>query len=223
MPRSNRVRAELALLLGAVGTLVAQPAAGQDFDAQLKWTAAKVVHYRIVGDFTGRMMIMQGKYTLQSAEITDHLEVELDWDNQEMVILGTPVVRNAPTKFAAGDTGGGPPGLSCPPLRMAKPAEFASVTRVTAMSILLVIEFQQQMGEGAIPWTGPTASGKCGDAWDPALPSTETLDVQLQLPPGMMLAMSPEQSGYDRSKDGKSLLPKPENGWSWVITPSIVR
>jgi hypothetical protein len=222
MSSANRLRVALSLLLATLGALVAQRAAGQDLDAMTKWTAAKVVHYRIVGDFTGTMMIMQGKYTLQNAAVTDHIEVELNWDNQEMVILGTPVVRNAPTKFPAIDTGG-PPGLSCPPLRMAKPPEFASVTRVTAMFVLLTIEFQQQTGEGALPWTGPTASGNCGDAWDPAVSSTETLDVQLQLPPGMMLAMPPEQSGYDLSKDGKSLLPKPENGWSWVITPSIVK
>jgi len=25
------------------------------------------------------------------------------------------------------------------------------------------------------------------------------------------------------SKDGKSLLPKPENGWAWTITPTIVK
>jgi hypothetical protein len=35
--------------------------------------------------------------------------------------------------------------------------------------------------------------------------------------------MPRESTGYDLSKDGKSLIPKPENGWSWVITPSIVR
>jgi hypothetical protein len=219
----RRVPDWLPMLLGALGAFLPHRAAGQDFDAQLKWTAAKVVHYRIVGDFTGTMMTFQGRYTRQSAAVTDHLEVEFDWDNQEMVILGTPVFRNAPSKFASIDTGGALPGLSCPPLRMTKPPEFASVTHVTAMSIMLTIEFQQQTGEGAIPWTGPVASGKCGDAWDPAVSSTETLDVQLQLPPGMMLGMTPEQSGYDHSKDGKSLLPKPENGWAWVITPTIVK
>jgi len=50
-----------------------------------------------------------------------------------------------------------------------------------------------------------------------------TQTVDLQLPPGMMLAMPPEQTDYTRSKDGKSLIPRPENGWTWVITPSIVR
>ena len=39
----------------------------------------------------------------------------------------------------------------------------------------------------------------------------------------MMLAMSADSRGYDLSPDGKSLVPKPENGWSWVITPTIVK
>jgi hypothetical protein len=222
MSCENCLRSELTLLLAALGALVAEPAAAQDLDAMLKWTEAKVVHYRIAGDATGRMVLQQGVHTVRSAAVTDHIEFEFDWDNQAMVILGNPVLRNTPMKFAANDATPLEMG-ACPPARVEGVPEFASVTRVTAMSVLLEIEFKQQTAGGAIPWDGGRAEGKCGDAWDPASPSTETLTVQLQLPPGMMLAMPPEQSGYDLSKDGKSFLPKPENGWSWVITPSIVK
>ena len=217
-----RLRPALSVLLPALGILLAWPAAGQDYDAMAKWTAAKVVHYKIVGDVAGTMVILQGAHTQQSAALTDHIEFEFDWDNQEMAILGTPVIRNVPTKFAA--IASGPPGIgTCPPPRIEGTAEFASVTRVTAVSVLLQIELKQQTAGGALPWTGARAEGKCGDEWDPASPSEETMEVQLQLPPGMMLAMSADSRGYDLSKDGKSLVPKPENGWSWVITPTIVR
>lgn len=195
-------------------------AAGQDLDAQLKWTEAKVVHYRIAGDFFGKMRVLGGEHTIRNAEISDHIEFEFDWDNQEMTLLGTPVLRNTPTKLGAIDPS---PIEGCPPVRIDKPAEFASVTRVTAMSILLKIEFTQQAAEGALPWIGRNANSKCGDVWDPSGPASGTQTVDLQLPPGMMLALPPEQSGYTLSKDSKSLIPKPQNGWAWVITPTIVK
>jgi len=196
-----------------------RPAAGQDFEAQLKWTEAKVVHYKIVGDYTGKMGILSGAHTMRNAEISDHIELEFDWDNQEMTLLGTPVLRNTPTRLGAIDPS---PIEGCPPVRVDKPAEFASVTRVTAMSVLLKIEFTQQAAEGALPWIASTNS-KCGDLWDSSAPGSATQTVDLQLPHGMFLAMPKEQSGYDISKDGKSLIPRPENGWAWVITPSIVK
>jgi hypothetical protein len=220
MARENGLRAEHLLLLAALGAFVAQPAAGQDLDAMTKWTEAKVVHYKITGDFTGKMRILGSEHTIRNAEISDHLEFELDWDNQEMKLLGTPVLRNAPTKLGAIDPS---PIEGCPPVRIEKPAEFASITKVTAMSVLLKIEFTQQSAEGALPWGSDTGGGRCGDVWERSAASSGTETVDLQLPPGMMLAMPPEQTGYLRSKDGKSLLTKPENGWTWAITPSIVR
>ncbi len=220
MSRANCLRVALSLLLATVGVLVAQPAAGQDLDAMTKWTAAKVVHYKIIGDFAGKVVILHGEHTLRNGMVTDHVEFEFDWDNQEMTLLGTPVMRNAPTKLGAIDPS---PIEGCPPPRIAKAPEFATVTQVKAMSVLLQIEFNQQSGEGALPWISERASSKCGDLWDPSTSASLTQTVELQLPHGMMLAMPPEQSGYDLSKDAKSLLPKPENGWSWVITPSIVR
>jgi hypothetical protein len=195
-------------------------AASQDLDAQLKWTEAKVVHYRIAGDFSGKMRVLGGEHSIRNAEVSDHIEFEFDWDNQEMTLLGTPVLRNTPTKLGAIDPS---PIDGCPPVRIEKPAEFASITKVTAMSVLLKIEFTQQPAEGALPWGSDTGGGKCGDVWERSAASSGTQTVDLQLPPGMMLAMPPEQTGYTRSKDGKSLIPRPENGWSWVITPSIVK
>ncbi len=220
MPRENPWRATRFLLLAGVSALVVRPAAAQDLDAQVKWTEAKVVHYKIVGDYTGTMTILHGTNSLRNAPVSDHLEFEFDWDNQEMALLGTPVLRNVATKVGTIEM---PAGMECPPVRLEAPPEFATVTKVTAVSVLLQIELKSQLGRGAIPWTGNTSSGKCGDAWDPAAPSEETTTLNLQLPPGMMLAMAPEMTGYDRSKDGKSMLTKPENGWSWVITPNIVR
>lgn len=188
----------------------------------VKWAEAKVVHYRIAGDFSGKMRILGGTHTIRHAEVSDHIEFEFDWDNQEMKLLGTPVLRNTATKLGVIDAP--PPDLlGCPPARIEAPPEFGTVTRVTAVSVLLQIELKSQSAGGALPWVGETSGGKCGDLWDQSTPAEGEFQVQLQLPPGMMLAMPAESTGYDVSKDGKSLLTKPEKGWSWTITPSIVR
>ena len=207
-------------LVALVALFSPHRATSQDLDAQLKWTAAKVVHYRIAGDFSGKMRILGGEHTIRNAEVSDHIEFEFDWDNQEMTLLGTPVLRNFPTKLGAINPA---PIEGCPPVRIDKPAEFASVTRVTAMSVLVKIEFTQLSAEGALPWAPEHGGGKCGDLWDSSASGSATQTVDLQLPHGMFLAMPKEQSGYDISKDGKSLIPRPENGWAWVITPIIVK
>jgi hypothetical protein len=224
LPRSreHRLSPSRALLLSALGALVAVSAAGQDLDAMTKWTEAKVIHYLIVGDFAGKMGILNGAHTIRHAAIADRIELEFDWDNQGMAILGSPVLRNAPTKLGAIDPP--PPDITgCPPARIDEAPEFATAIRVTAAFVLLQIELKQQSAAGALPWLGERGMGRCGDSWDPSLSAEATFEVQLQLPPGMLLAMPPESTGYDLSKDGKSLLSKPENGWSWVITPTIVR
>jgi hypothetical protein len=221
MPRENRLRAALSLLLPTLGMLLARPAAGQDnLDAMTKWTEAKVVHYRIAGDFAGKMRILGGTHTIRHAEVTDHVEFEFDWDNQEMKLLGTPVVRNFPTKLGTIDQS---PVEGCPPARIDAAPEYATLTRVTAQFVQLTLEFTQRSAAGALPWVHETSGGKCGDLWDQSAAGEGSFEVSLQVLPAMMLAMPAAARGFDVSKDGKTMLPRPENGWAWAITPSIVR
>jgi len=212
----------LAPLCAVFGFLQARPAAGQgyDLDAQLKWDAAKVLHYRIMGDYSGGMLILRGSQASRGGSVTDRVEVEFDWDNQGKAIVGAPTVRNFPTNVVA--VGGGPEGLGCPAPRMVKPPEFATVTRVSATGNQLRIEFTSLSGEGAVPWMRNSSSSGCGDIWDPAAPISGTGSLELQFYPAMMLAMGPA-AGDIVSKDGKSFVSKSVDGWSWVMTPTIVR
>lgn len=221
MTTGSSARAVLPLFLAALGAVLPRPAAGQaDLDAQLKWTEAKVVHYRIAGDFGGKMRVLGGTHTIRHAEVTDHVEFEFDWDNQEMKLLGTPVLRNFPTKLGTIDQS---PVEGCPPARIDAAPEYATLTRVTAQSVLLTVEFTRRSAAGALPWVQETSGGKCGDIWDQSAAGEGSFEVSLQVLPAMMLAMPAAARGFDVSKDGKTMLPKPENGWSWAITPTIVR
>lgn len=111
----------------------------------------------------------------------------------------------------------------CPPARIDAPPEYATLTKVTAQSVQLTVEFSPRSAAGALPWVHETSAGKCGDIWDQLAAGEGTFEVSIQVLPAMMLAMPAASRGVDVSKDGKTMLPKPENGWSWAITPSIVR
>jgi hypothetical protein len=82
------MRALLAALIVTAG--FASPASGQDVDAMARWTAATVIRYRVVGEYSGAQNGL--------AEVTDRLEFDFDWDQTEMKIVGKPVIRNFPTK-----------------------------------------------------------------------------------------------------------------------------
>jgi hypothetical protein len=50
----------------------------QDINAMARWTSLKVVHYRVVGEFSGP--IDEGGI---SARVIDSVDIEFDWDQIE--------------------------------------------------------------------------------------------------------------------------------------------
>ena len=87
----------LLLVLMFVGC--ACPAWAQDTDAMLKWTEAKVVHYRVVGEFSRTIGILaEDGPSGGNAPVTDRVEIEFDWNQENNKIVGKPVIRNFPTK-----------------------------------------------------------------------------------------------------------------------------
>ena len=203
------------LLLGL--SMPDQLAVAQDLDAQLKWTEAKVIHYRLTGDYAGKAVLLAGWGLSKEADVTDHVEIEFDWDNQESQLIGKAVIRNSPTKLVPIEP---PAGASstCPPIRVDGAYEFSTFMSVTVVFPAMAFEVTQQRPGGAIPYDGNRAGGRCGDAWDQHEPAEQRSTMPFQLLPAMMLAMP----GIPISKDGKSLIVKGE-GWSWIITPSIVK
>ena len=71
-----------------------QPAAGQSADEIARWTAAKVVHYHMVGVYDGPAVIAYRR-TAGQATVTDRVEIDLDWDVKANAIVGEPKIVNA--------------------------------------------------------------------------------------------------------------------------------
>jgi hypothetical protein len=97
VPFRIRALAVLVLLIG----LTTAPVAAQDVDAMAKWTAYTVVHYKVVGEYSGLAPVLVAKSLNRQAQVTDRVEFELDWNQQEFKLVGTPVVRNFPSKLGA--------------------------------------------------------------------------------------------------------------------------
>jgi hypothetical protein len=75
--------------------LAAQPSPSRspDADAIARWTAAKVVHYHMVGVYDGPAVIAYREPAGQ-ATVTDRVEIDLDWDTKANAIVGEPKIVN---------------------------------------------------------------------------------------------------------------------------------
>jgi hypothetical protein len=205
------------LLLIPVFVMFAQPAFAQDVDAMAKWTALTVVHYRVVGEFTGPADILSlvPKFPVSiSAAVTDRVDIEFDWNQQEMKLVGKPVIRNSPSK-----TGAIAPRQGCPATKVDGAFEFATVLTLKEAPGGLALEIRRDHAGGAVPLPGAeSGSALCGHGWDQIAPKATTHTEGLVVPPAMALAVP---GVFPISTDKKSLIVRPKGpGWTWTYTPT---
>jgi hypothetical protein len=207
----------------AVRTVVAQ-----DIDAMAKWTAYQIVHYKVVGEFSGEVLVFKGAKGFSArAAASDRIEVEFDWNQQEFNLVGKPVIRNFPTKLGALI-----PPTKCGPPTVKGTFEHVTGLELTApealrMSGALVINVRRDLPGGAIPHQDEDE--KCS-AVDVAAATSETATLGIMAIPGMFLAM-PAAATKEMSvtPDKKSIVSAPGQkgasnyGWTWTYTPTGVK
>lgn len=220
--RSRLFACALAAIVPLI-TLAASPAFAQDIDAAARWMDLKIVHYRVVGEFSGEARILGDikspfPYLASTdASVTDRVEIEFDWDQEEMKLTGKPAIRNFPTNAGALAQVAG-----CPATKVEGVFEFATVLVLKDGAALgtVGLDIRRDYVGGATPRlkSDEGGGGACGDAWDTAAPKSVTdSDTTLGVPPAMMLAMPSE--AYPLSEDGKSIILK-KKGWTWTFTPT---
>jgi hypothetical protein len=217
------------LFFGALFLLCARPAWAQDQDAMLKWTEAKVVHYRVVGEFSGKVRIFLGGKNLPSL-VTDRVEIEFDWNQEQNKLVRPPVIRNFPST-----AGAILPDLGCPASKVSGGFEFTTVLslkdhpdetmRMTGAGLIMESRRDHPGGEG--PLLPASASQSCGAKWEKVDAKSVTSTDTLKVPLAMMLAMG-KFGGGNLTPDGKSLVEKPKpgeanEGWTWTFTPTVVK
>jgi hypothetical protein len=200
-------------------------------DAMLKWTEAKVVHYRVVGEFSRTVGILaeDGPFG-GKAPVTDRVEIEFDWNQENNKIVGKPVIRNFPSTVGAIQ-----PAPGCPRAKLTAGFEFVTVLglkdiadenlRMAAAAVTMEVRRDHPAAE--IPLMPYGADGVCGSIWGKVAAKSVTESETLGVPLAMMLAMG-KAGGANITPDGKSLVEKSEPtasnaGWTWTYTPTIVK
>jgi len=217
------------LVLVSLFVLCGRPAWAQDMDAMLKWTEAQVVHYKVVGEFSGNVLIFLGGKNLPSP-VTDRVEIEFDWNQADNKLVRPPVIRNLPSTA-------GPilPALGCPASKVSGAFEFTTVLslkdhpdetmRMTGAGLIMESRRDHPAGEG--PLLPASSSQSCGATWEKVAAKSVISTEVLKVPLAMLLAMG-KAGGGNVTPDGKSLVEKFEPGtanagWTWTFTPTVVK
>lgn len=208
--------------VGVLTVMTPAWASAQDLDAMSKWATAKVIHYHVVGDFSGAAKILKGKGHDVPGKVSDHVEIDFDWDQMQQKMAGDPVFKNFPTKVESMERLEG-----CPAARVDGPYEYFTFQSASAMAVMFELRGKRDLPAGSLPGVKNENDehAKCGEIWLAIPSSTEPVTARMQLGPGMMLAM-PATPGLEMeiTKDHKSFIQKVNtDGWVWTMTPTIVK
>jgi hypothetical protein len=196
--------------------VVPSRAHAQDMDAMSKWATAKVIHYHVVGDFSGATKVLKGKEAALDGTVADHVEIDFDWDQMQQKLASDPVFKNFPTKIESLDKA---PACAAP--KLSGPFEYFTFQSVRAMAVMFTFEGRRELPAGSFQYQA--VEGGCGTVQAPA--ASEPVTARMQLGLGMMLAV-PATPGFEMeiSKDRKSFIQKINtDGWVWTMTPTVVK
>lgn len=199
-----------AALAGAPVALArAQSAEGS---AIAKWTAAKVVHYRMAGVYEGPAIIAYREPAGQ-ATVTDRVEIELDWDLEASTIAGQPTIVNTATEVRELRN----THASCPAPSPNGPYDHLDVKRVTALGAALELH-----GTRSFPSIRVVAG--CQGVQEPrTVPPWEQEVVERMVVPSPLMLAAPAGSDANLtvSADKASFTIK-SGAWTWTYTPTVV-
>jgi len=204
----------------------ARPVWAQDTDAMLKWTETKVVHYRAVGEFSGTLKILPRA----EAAVTDRVEIDFDWSQEENKLVGNPAIKNFPSK-----TGAISPMLGCPAPKVSGAFEFTTILSLKDQpdetlrmaTPGLVMEGRRDYPASEVPLLPSSAAAACGSTWEKLAAKSETFSEVFTVPLAMLLAMG-KMGGENVAPDGKSFVYRfqagtANAGWTWTYTPTVVK
>jgi hypothetical protein len=202
------MRAIIALsLLGASAAHAQQ----MDMDAMMKWGAADVVRYHIVGVYQGKPIIANGGAA--RADVTDRVVIDFTWKLSEMKLIGAATFQNSKTTLT-NPVDYEPKCL--PPVLKGEYEHYEVLSIKEGLSGSL--EFQVQTKYPVVEIAQfCTASRKAV----PAKTDTRAEEFVVISPVTFGMPL-PDSDDLRISKDKKSLIAM-KDGWTWTYTPSIVQ
>jgi hypothetical protein len=184
-----------------------------DMAAVAKWSAAKVVHYRITGTYKGTTPVAP-RAVYGAVEVTDRITLEVDWDIRANAVIGTPRFTNAPSTVARTTPGK----ADCPPPTIEGAYEHLEVTAAVAHPAGLELKGTRAYPTADIPSEWPASC-----TTKRALATREDVTEVVAIPSPMLLVTP---GGVNRNltvaADRKSFTLKGRT-WSWTYTPTLVK
>jgi hypothetical protein len=195
-------------LAGATVTRAQPPGA----DAIARWTAAKVVHYRMVGVYDGPAVIAYREPAGQ-ATVTDRVEIELDWDLKAGAIVGEPKIVNAAAEVRELRN----THASCPAPAPNGPYDHFDLKTLAAAGGALELK-----GTRSFP-SIKVVSG-CQGVQEPRTVAAWEQEVveRLVVPSPLMLAAPAGSDGNLTVSADKTSFTIAGGAWTWTYTPTIV-
>ena len=212
----RKVIVSVAFLLAVL--LSASRASAQDMAEMQKWATAKLIHYHVVGDFSGKATVLKTKDVDVGdvgGKVLDHVEIDFDWDQMQQTLAADPTFKNSPTKVESLDP------TNCAAAKLNGPFEYFTFQSVRATAVMLALQGKRDLPPGSFQTQSEQGCGKVVET--PAI--SEPVSARMQVPQPMMLAM-PATPGLEMeiSKDHKSFIQKINtDGWVWTMTPTMVK
>ena len=194
-------------LLGASAAHAQQ----MDMDAMMKWGAADLIHYHIVGVYQDKPLIASGGAA--RADVTDRVVIDFTWKLSEMKLVGAATFQNSKTTLT-NPVDYEPKCL--PPVLKGEYEHYEVLSIKEGLSGSL--EFQVQTKYPVVEVAQfCTASRKAV----PAKTDTRAEEFVVISPVTFGMPL-PDSDDLRISKDKKSLIAK-KDGWTWTYTPSMVQ
>jgi hypothetical protein len=205
----RRTLAIVAASLAATATAHAQQA---DADAIARWTAARVVHYHMVGVYDGPAVIAYNEPAGQ-ATVTDRVEIDLDWDVQASTIVGEPKIVNAASEVRELRN----TASSCPPPVPNGPYDHFDVKTVTASRGALELKGTRRFPEIRV------VSGCQGVEEPRTVRPWEQDVVERMVVPSPLMLVAPAHSVANLTvSEDKASFTITGGPWTWTYTPTLV-
>ena len=202
----------IAFVIAAAAACAAIPAQAQmDTEAMMRWGSAKVVGYQIVGVYEGKANVVGGSKWSGFADVTDRVEIELDWDLANMKLVGTPTFRNS--KSSAKNLVNYEPKCRAPVLKGEyEHYDLQGIKGSPDGNLELQVLTVYPGADVATFCTGKNE----------AVPASRKLRPEpfVVLSPVVLGMRPPDTDQLRISPDKKSMITK-KDGWTWTFTPSV--
>ncbi len=181
-----------------------------DMDAMMKWAAADVVRYHIVGEYQARTYIASDGSG--QADVTDRVVIDLTWKLSEAKLVGSPTFQN--TRTVVANPGDREPKCLPPVLEGEyEHYELLGIREGLGGTLELQVRTTYPVVEVA---QFCTASRRAV----PAKTNTRSEDFVVISPVTFGMPL-PDSDDLRISKDKKSLITR-KRGWTWTLTPTMV-